>query len=509
MRHLTRLSIGILCSVLLSACGGAGAVNDSAAGGPSNQPDGERQSGAAGGGEPADATEERGVLLARASRPFLGDWPEIRERRFVRVLVSYGRTNFFHDGGRPRGFEVEMMQAWEKRFNEGASTYDRVKIVFIPTPFERLLDDLTAGKGDVVAAGMTVTPERAARAAFTDPYISQVQEVLVTNRSVGNLTADGDLSGRRVVVRAGSSYFDHLTELNRDQGGTIEIVEADPRLVTEDLLEMVNAGAIEATVADHHVAEAWAEVLPEIRLHEDLAVHAGGEIAWAVRRQNPELLVELNAFVGGHKKGSLLGNILLKRYFAKSEWIKNPLADSERAKLEELITLFQKYGEQFDLDWLALAAQAYQESGLDQGRKSAAGALGVMQLLPSTAADKWVQVSDIHLLENNIHAGAKYLAFLRDRYFDDPAIERSARVDFAWAAYNAGPARVRGLRRKAEERGLDPNRWFANVERIAAEEIGRETVDYVANINKYYLAYRLQYEAYRQRREGRQDAIDS
>jgi len=122
-----------------------------------------------------------------------------------------------------------------------------------------------------------------------------------------------------------------------------------------------------------------------------------------------------------------------------------------------------------------------------------------MQLLPSTAADASVGIPDIHLLENNIHAGTKYLAFLRDRYFSDPAIAPADRVDFAWAAYNVGPARIRRLRRHAFERGFDPNRWFDNVERVAAEELGREPVDYVANINKYYLAYKLHYESERER----------
>ncbi len=271
--------------------------------------------------------------------------------------------------------------------------------------------------------------------------------------------------------------------------------------MTEDLLEMVHAGALEATVADRHIAEAWAEVLPGIVVRGDLPIHAGGEIAWAVRRDNPELLASLNEFVRAHKRGTLLGNIFFKRYYAHSDWIKNPLVADERAKLERLIALFQKYGSEHGFDWLALAAQAYQESGLDQDKRSAAGAIGIMQLLPSTAADPAVAVSDIHLLENNIHAGAKYLAFLRDRYFDDPAIEPAARVDFAWAAYNAGPARIRKLREAAAERDLDPNRWFFHVEKIAAEEIGRETVDYVANINKYYLAYRLAYRA-RQDRES-------
>jgi membrane-bound lytic murein transglycosylase MltF len=464
------------------------------------------------GSELAGESEEiaNDILIARAREPFFGDLPELRRRRLLRVLVSYSKTSFFYDRGVARGFEVEMLREYENFLNRGVSNYDRVRVFFIPTPFDRLLERLEEGLGDMVAAGLTVTPERERRVDFTEPYLPKVRELVVAHRGADVPATLADLGGREVLARAGSSYVGHLRALSEELvvsgGKPIEVIEADPRLVTEDLLELVNAGVVDLTVADEHLAEAWAEVLPEVVIRDDLVIHSGGSIAWAARKNCPELVASLDAFVRQHKKGSLLGNILFKRYYAGSKWIQNPLAESERAKLEGKIVLFQKYAEQYGFDWLALAAQAYQESGLDQSTKSAAGAVGVMQLLPSTAADKSVAVPDIHLLENNVHAGAKYLAFLRDRYFSDPEIEPTARVDFAWAAYNAGPGRVRQLRRKAAERGFDPNKWFFHVEKIAAEEIGRETVDYVANINKYYVAYKLQYEA-QQRRESVKQAL--
>ena len=138
-----------------------------------------------------------------------------------------------------------------------------------------------------------------------------------------------------------------------------------------------------------------------------------------------------------------------------------------------------------------VAAQGYQESGLDQSARSGAGAIGIMQLLPSTAADPNVGIPDIEEIDNNIHAGTKYLRFVRDRYFDDPAVDDFNATLLTFAAYNAGPARVRQLRAEAAEVGLDPNIWFDNVEVIAAKRIGRETVQYVSNITKYYVAYRL------------------
>jgi membrane-bound lytic murein transglycosylase MltF len=475
----------------------------------------EPPAGASPGGSGSGAAEESGepetLSFARARRPFFGDLGEIRERRFLRALVSYSKTTFFHDGPEARGFEVEMLRKYEGFLNQGVDDpYDKVRVVFIPTPFDRLLEELEAGRGDLAAAGLTLTAARREEAAFTAPYLTNIRELVVSGPDTPELDSLDDLAGRRVVVRAGSSYVGHLLALSErlEAAGreAIRVEEADPRLVTEDLLEMVNSGALELTVADSHIAGAWAEVLPAITVRQDLAIHTGGEISWAVRRGAPDLLASLDAFVAGHKKGSLLGNIFFKRYYGASKWVGNPLAADEAARLREHIALFQEYAGRYGIDWLALAAQAYQESGIDQGKRSGAGAVGVMQLLPSTAADKSVGIPDIEDLENNIHAGAKYLAFLRDRYFDDPAIEPAARLDFAWAAYNAGPARVRGLRRRAEERGLDPNRWFAHVEKIAAEEIGRETVDYVANINKYYLAYRLQFEA-AQRREAVKSAV--
>jgi len=504
-----QLSTALLVVVCALACGSS----DEAAQAPAGPPVAEAAD-AEGTTELVEEVEGGlDALLARARTELIADLSTLVEHRVVRVLVSYSKTSFFYEGGRPRGFEVDMLLAWEKTLNEGKGSSTSVRLVFVPTPFHRLIDDLVAGRGDIIAAGLTVTPERSERAAFTRPYISPVSEVVVEHGGGGAIGSVDDLAGQRVVVRKGSSYVAHLEELSArlESSGSeaIEIVEADPRLVTEDLLEMVSAGVLPLTVADQHIAEAWAEVLPDMEVHGDVVVQDGGEIAWGVRSSSTELLASLNAFIAKNKQGSLLGNMLLKRYYSNSKWIQNPLLEEERAKLEPQIRFYRQYGDEFEFDWLALAAQAYQESGLDQSKKSPAGALGVMQLLPTTAADKWVNVSDIHLLENNIHAGAKYLDFLRHRYFDDAAIAPADRVDFAWAAYNAGPARIRRLRAKTAERGLDPNRWFANVEKLAAEEIGRETVDYVANINKYYLAYRLQYQAALERAAVRGRSGDS
>ena len=443
---------------------------------------------------------ESDQLLERVRRPFLGDLDKIRERRFLRVLVSYGRTNFFFDQGSPRGFEYDLMMEYEKLLNTSVSSLeDRVKLIFVPVPFDQLLDRLTSGQGDVAAAGLTVTPERLAQVSFTKPYLKAVDEVIVGRQDGQALASLADLSGRTVVARKGSSYITHLKSLNErllSKGlAPVEISEAEEQLSTEDILEMLDAGAVQLAVADRHIATIWSKMLSNIRIYPGLAIHQGGQIAWAVRQDNPQLLESLNQFVDKNRKGSLLGNILFTRYYEKNRWITNPVSKDDRERLRLMRGLFETYGQTYGIDWLELVAQAYQESRLDQSVVSHAGAIGVMQLLPSTAADKNVGIPDISTVENNIHAGAKYMAFLRERYFSDPEIHPAAKMDFAWASYNAGPNRIRRLRKKAQERGFDPNRWFGNVEVLAAEKIGRETVDYVRNINKYFVAYKMYFNA--------------
>ena len=271
----------------------------------------------------------------------------------------------------------------------------------------------------------------------------------------------------------------------------------------EDILELLNAGVLNSAVADQHIAEAWSQVFSEIVLRKDLQINAGGKIAWAVRKENFKLLANLNTFIKKNKKGSLLGNILIKRYYKNAKWIKNPVSEEDQQKLQNLLQLFTKYADRYGFDWLAIAAQAYQESGLDNSKRSPDGAIGIMQVMPKTASYKSVNISDVHLLENNIHAGVKYLHFLRERYFSSSEIEPASRVNLSWAAYNAGPAKINRLRNIAKTRGFDPDKWFFNVEKIAAEVIGRETVEYVANINKYYVAYKLQEEEKQKRAKSR------
>ena len=430
-------------------------------------------------------------------KTYTGDLSAIKQRKRIRALVTYSRTDFFFtEDGSPKGLQVELLHEYEKQLNKGVKQEaKRVRVQFIPTTFDRLIPDLIEGKGDIAAALLTLTPERSKKIDIITSKQQQVKELVVTHKSISDIDSVEDLAGRQVYVLKGSSYVEHLKELNdafKKKGlKPIEVVEANSYQLSEDILELVNSGVVKITVVDDYKARIWAKVLPDIRVLDAVAVKSGTSVGWGIRKNNPQLRKSLNRFLKKVKKGTLLGNMLFNRYYKKDKWIRNPNAREERSKLLALIGLFKKYGDQYGFDHLAIAAQGYQESRLEQSKRSHRGAVGVMQLLPSTAADKNVGIPDISKAEDNIKAGVKYLAFMRDRYFSDPAISEENRMAFSWAAYNAGPAKVRKMRNLAKKMGLDPNVWHGNVELAAGKIVGRETVEYVSNIFKYYIAYSL------------------
>ncbi|MDJ0787436.1 MAG: transporter substrate-binding domain-containing protein [Myxococcota bacterium] len=430
------------------------------------------------------------------SEPFHGDLAQIAQRGHLRVLTTYSRTHYFLDGPRPRGVAYEGMEAFRKQLNAKLGRKSRpIAFLYIPVPRDRLIPALAEGLGDVAAANLTITQRRLAQVDFADPFLKNVREVVVTGPGAAAPTSTRDLAGRTLFVRESATYHESLVALSRSLEAEglppIDIELAAEHFEDEDILEFVSAGLYDATIVDEHKAKLWADVLDGLVVHRDVAVAEHGEIAAAVRKTAPDLRAALNDFTREHKRGTLFGNVLFKRYLQQNRWVRSPAAAAERQRFLELLATFEAYGKRYDFEPLLLAAQGYQESGLDHDVRSAAGAVGIMQILPSTARSPEVGIPDIDDVESNIHAGAKYLRYLVDRYFSDPEIPEHDRVLLGMAAYNAGPARVRRLRAETAEAGLDPNRWFGNVEIIAAKRIGRETVQYVGNISKYFIAYQL------------------
>jgi membrane-bound lytic murein transglycosylase MltF len=440
-------------------------------------------------------TEDFSLLSERATRSY----QDMLDVRLIRALVVRSKTGYFFDGAQQRGITYDLLKAFEKKLNEELETgHLPVYLAFIPVSRDQLIPALLEGRGDVAAANLTITPERQELVGFSIPLFKNVRELVVTGTGVKPMSSINELSGMSVHVRESSSYHSSLLQANvklQERGmPPINIVLVTEYLEDEDLLEMVNAQLIPAIVVDSHKVHFWEQIFDNIQIHEELALRNGGDIAWALRKNSPEFTQVVNGFVKENRKGSLMGNILFKRYLQNTKHVRNALDSGEMEKFKATAALFQQYADQYDFDWLMLIAQAYQESRLDQDTRSSAGAVGVMQLLPSTAADKSVSIEDITGLENNIHAGAKYMRWLRDHYFNDPGMGREEQTLFTFAAYNAGPGKVIRLRKEATEMGLDPNIWFDNVEVVAAKRIGRETVQYVSNIYKYWVAYKLAFD---------------
>jgi len=425
-----------------------------------------------------------------------GDLDTMETERIIRVLTVYGLGRYYLDGPKEKGLVFEMFNSFEQFINESMGKgHLKVHVIFIPVARDELIPALIEGRGDIVAAGLTITAERDTLIDFTDPMSKKVSEILVTGPSAPSIAHISDLAGQEIYARASSSYWSSLEELNRkfSQEGRPAVIlkNINEVLEDEDILEMVNIGLVNWAVVDDYKARSWEQVYKNIVVRDDIVFRDGGQLAWAVREESPKLKAALNEFIKTHRQGSLKGNILINRYIRDFDWAKNALAVADYQRFQKVINIFESYGQQYGMDFLMVAAQGYQESRLDQSARSSAGAIGIMQLLPSTASDPNVGIPDISTAEANIHAGVKYLDFIRQRYFSDPEIDKFNKTLFALAAYNAGPARIRKLRARAEKAGYDPNVWFDNVEIFAARDIGRETVQYVANILKYYVAYSL------------------
>jgi len=452
----------------------------------------------------AGASKAQPAATPLPVQAWTGDLDGMIKRRQIRVLVPYSKTHYFIDKGVQRGVTYDALKQFEDTLNTKLKTGNlRVNVVFLPTSRDKLQAALLEGRGDIVAANVTQTIEREKLADFVAPTYTNVKELVVTGPGAPALTTLEDLAGQTVRVRSQSAYRESLEALNATlkQGGKapVDIEFVPDTLEDEDVLEMVNAGLVKITVVDDHIANFWKQIFTGITVHDQLAVRTGGVVAMAIRQGSPQLKAELDAFVKAYGKGTTFGNVTLRRYLQSVRYAKAATSEAEIKKFNTIVEFFRKYGDKYDVDWLLMAAQGYQESGLDQTVKSKVGAVGVMQVMPATGKD--MNVGDISQLEPNVHAGVKYIRFVIDQYFKDEKMDRLNKGLFAFASYNAGPGRVRQLRAEAQKTGLDPNVWFNNVERVAAQRIGRETVQYVSNIYKYYVAYQLAYAELQARRE--------
>ena len=416
--------------------------------------------------------------------------------RNIRALVIINPVDFFYSSGHPMGVTYEALRELESYVNTKYKTGTfQVKVSFIPLRPDELEAALMQGVGDIVAYPLIVTPERQQKVAFTVPLRSDVKQVIVSGPNFGALSSVDELSGKEVFVNPLTVVYQDLEGVNDNLKKTgkppIVIKTADKYLLDDDLVQMVNAGLIPATVMRSARASLWSQVLPNIKVHEDIVIASGQQTAWAVRKDNPELKQLLDEFITPRAVGTSFGNTLTRRYLQNTKWVKNSTSPEEMKKFEALSAIFKQYAGQYDFDYLMIMAQGYQESLLDQSKRNPSGSVGIMQVIPKNAAASPINIPNVMTTDKNIEAGVKMLRDIEDRYFDDPKLNPVDKTLMVFASYNAGPNRIARLRMQAADNGLDPNKWFGNVELMVAKDVGQETVNYVSNIYKYYVAYKL------------------
>ena len=429
--------------------------------------------------------------------PWKGDLDEIARRRVVRVLVPFRRPEFFYMGGRPVGILQEVFQELERLINAKYKTTGANRIAFglIPTPQEKLRERMVAGLGDIAAYGIPITEKNRQFVDFTTSTIAGLKIIAVTGPGAPKLERVEDLSGKEVWVNFESRMKTDIDTLNarlRSQGKAPAIVKAiDPALEPGDVMEMVNVGTYPIALMQSIYAEFWAQVFDRVTLRTEIAVADDVELGWGIQKGTPKLKEFLDDFIRTHRVTTAYGDILIQRYLKEAQYISNARETSEMKKFQVAAPLFRKYAAEYGFDYLLLAAQGYQESGLDQKAKSPVGAIGVMQVMPRTAASAPVNIPNVTDEDNNIHAGVRMIHFLIDNHFNEPGLDQFNRTLFAIAAYNAGPAKIARCRQLAKDMGYDSNKWFGNVEVAVAKVIGHETTEYVGHVLKYYITFRL------------------
>ena len=418
------------------------------------------------------------------------DLAQIRSSQVLRVLVNQSRNSSGEVQGQDIGVEYHRLRAFERYLNAQARDGQEITLKIIPKAKDQLLGALMRGEGDLMAPGELLDVKPTHAVSPSDPIVDRVPLLLVGVKGEHRYTRFEQLSGRTVALTTGSAAGESINLINQKLAlrklPPVKVEWVDPSLAVEDVLEMVQAGIFHLTIVEKPIAERWATLMPKLRFDRQVLISEPAAMRWFVRRDAAMLHTSVDKFLASYKAPSNQ-DVAFERVYRRLYRVHYPLAKADRQKLEKLRPVLQKHARQQGMDWLNLAALAFKESALDPGARGSGGATGLLQITPSAA--QRVGVNDIKNVDNNVQAGAKYLALIRRKFFSSPKLNERERMAFVLAAYNMGPERVQAMRAEAKRRGLNPNQWFFQVERIAMEQVGMSGVSYVNSVNKYYLAF--------------------
>lgn len=427
-------------------------------------------------------------LLKHINKVEFGDLERVIKNRYLRILTTKNPYDYYIAKGEIKGIQYEMAREFVKYLNKKYIKNGKLKIAFemIPVDFDQLIPMLNAGKGDIIAVGLTHTLNRKSLVNFSVPY-RIVDDVIVTRKEL----AHNPWKGKIFHVQKNSSYFYAL----KGQNKLVDIKEVDPNFNAENIMEFISLKKYDYTLVDSFWAESISKRFKNLEILRDRAFRKNVEIGWAVNKKSPHLLNELNYFLPKVRKGTLLGNTFGHKYFYDIGRIQSEDFDMELSRISKYDDSLKKYAKKYNFDWRLLAALCLQESRFNQEIENKWGAIGLFQIKKMTAEEPYIAIKPIdgkENFDNNIHAGVKYLFWLKKKYFDSQVgITEEDRLRMMLASYNAGPKRVKDAVEKTKQMGLNPKIWFRNIE-LGMLELGyNEPVIYVSEINKHYVSYLL------------------
>ena len=431
-------------------------------------------------------------LTKRLESIYTDDFDAIKKRKTLRVITRNNAASYFLWRGELLGFEYELVKAFAKQHKL------RLEIISAPS-HEAQITLLLQGKGDIIASFLTVTENRKQRGISFSRYHHKASEIIVSRADDNSIQTTGDLAGRSIYVRKSSAYWETLQTL-KNTGLKFNLIAAPENMETEEIIGQVASGEYDLTLADNHLLDI--ELTWRDDIHAALVIGDVRDNAWAIRSNNPQLLKAVNQFIKKQYR-SLFYNITYDKYFKNAHRIKKYRAQridlNPDGTLSPYDTLVKKYAQKYGFDWRLLVAQMYQESRFNPKAKSWVGARGLMQVMPRTA--KEMKISNLKDPESGIKAGVQYLNWVRERFEQELSIKD--RMWFTLAAYNAGQGHVKDARRLARQQGLNPDKWFNNVEKamllLSKRKYSRkarhgyvrgtEPVNYVREIRTRYRAY--------------------
>ena len=417
----------------------------------------------------------------------LDDLPRIKERKSLRLITYSNPVNYYFSGGRFYGFEYELVRKFAR------SEMMRVDVV-LANSHEEMQELLLNGEGDIIAASLPTNSIYDGKIQFSAPY--DFSAPVIVGRDTDEPIMDiRDLQGRRITLPAESPYRMQLEKI-RDHGISFDLDIAEPGVNMEIAVTRVSEGIYDLTVMDSNQFNSELASTYSVKAHFPLSEPVPH--GWAVRTSDVQLLDALNEFVKQYYRGNFYNTIYAK-YVEQPGGNKQSKFITQIDKLSPYDDLVRKFAEEYSFDWRLIVAQMYQESHFNPAAMSHAGAEGLMQIMPATA--EVIGANNLTDPASSIKAGVKYLGMLRDQFENDLILED--RTWFSLASYNAGFGRVKQAREQAEKMGLDPNRWFGNVEKamlVMAKPFKKdgelirncrcgETVVYVHEIRTLYNNY--------------------